>query len=179
MSRIQVNPYAPSRWPDLWALRFTQLAEHGIVFDNPTVPAIDEPSAVGDPEYDYHHIHEIYLCGKGNFWLAYLDETPIGHIGAQDINGQIELRRMFVAGSYRRQGAGSALVKALIQHAANHHVSLIELWTQSHGVGERLYARFGFEVVPALAPAFADVVALTHFEPDADEVRMRLCLTRA
>jgi hypothetical protein len=33
--------------------------------------------------------------------------------------------------------------------------------------------------VPAPAPAFADVVALTHFEPDADEVRMRLCLTRA
>lgn len=179
MSNIYIHAYTPSRWPDLWALRFTQLAEHGIVLDNPSVPAIDEPSNIGDPEYDYHHIQDIYLCGNGNFWLAYLDEKPIGHIGAQDINGQIELRRMYVAAAYRRQGAGGALVQTLIQHAVDHHVSLIELWTQWRGVGEQLYARFGFEVVPAPSNAFADVVALTHFVPGQDEVRMRLCLPLA
>ena len=174
MSNTQIHAYTPSCWPDLWALRFIQLAEHGVVFDNPTVPAIDEPSNIGDPEYDYHHIQNTYLCGAGNFWLAYLGETPIGHIGAQDVNGQIELRRMFVAAPYRRRGVGSTLVYTLIQHAADHHVGIIELWTQSHGVGERLYTSLGFEVVTGPSDAFADVVAQTHYVSGDDEVRMRL-----
>jgi GNAT superfamily N-acetyltransferase len=158
-------------------VRFAQLAEHGIVFANPTVPPINERAYGDDPEYDFHRIQETYLCGAGNFWLAYLDKAPIGYVGAQDVNGQIELRRMFVAEPYRRRGVGSALVTTLIQHAAQHHVSLIELWTQSHGVGEQLYRRLGFEVVSMPSAAFEDVLSQTRYVPKLDEVRMQLPMT--
>jgi len=174
MTTIQVMPYDPSRWSDLWAIRYAQLAEHGIVFANPVAPPIDGPFTDDDPEYDYYRMQDIYLSGAGNFWLAYLDNAPAGHIGAQDINCQIELRRMFVAAPYRRLGVGSALVSTLIEHAAGHFVDYIELWTESQGVGEQLYRHSGFTIVPEPSSAFTDVLAQTRYAPGQNEVRMQL-----
>jgi GNAT superfamily N-acetyltransferase len=173
MSTVHICPYEPSRWSDLWTIRFVQLAEHGIVFANPVAPPIDGSFTDDDPEYDYYRMQDIYLRGVGNFWLAYLDNAPVGHVGAQDINGQIELRRMFVAALYRRRGMGSALVRALIGHAAFHHVDYIELWTESHGVGEQLYRHLGFTIVPEPSSAFTDVLAQTRYAPGQNEVRMQ------
>jgi GNAT superfamily N-acetyltransferase len=173
MTSVQIHPYETSRWGDLWAVRFNQLAEHGIILP-PVVPPIDEPFADGDPEYDYYCMQDMYLRGVGNFWLAFLDDVPVGHIGAQDIDGQIELRRMFVDARYRRRGIGSALVNALIEHAMRQHVDCIELWTASHGVGEQLYRHLGFKVVPEPSSAFANVTAQTRYVPGQNEVRMQL-----
>lgn len=122
---------------------------------------------------DYHKLDSVYLRGAGGFWLAWDKNQPIGHIGAQDLGGVVELRRMYVRPEHRRCGAGSLLVQVLIDHCASQGVSAIELWTGAEGLGRRLYAKHGFRVVEGLGPGFEDVVERTGYTPGDDEVRMR------
>jgi GNAT superfamily N-acetyltransferase len=105
-------------------------------------------------------------------------ERPIGYVGAQDIGGAIELRRMYVQAAYRRQGVGTALVRALVTSCATRGAPAIELWTSPEGAGEQLYRTPGFRRVAAPGPEFADVRARTRYPAGADEVRMRLDLPR-
>ena len=65
---------------------------------------------------DMERINVAYLTGRGNFWIAWIDDQPVGHVGAQDYGDFIELRRMYVRKEFRRLGIGSALVQALIDH---------------------------------------------------------------
>jgi len=72
----------------LWQLRKHQLAEDGIIVD--TLP--DQPDLSSPYEEDYHRIDQVYLKARGNFWIAWIDDLPLGHIGAQDKGDYIELR---------------------------------------------------------------------------------------
>jgi len=46
------------------------------------------------PEMDMERIDEAYLKARGNFWIAWVDDQPVGRIGAQDLGEYVELRRM-------------------------------------------------------------------------------------
>lgn len=168
-----IRPFTWDDWRALWRLRLYQLAEAGIVVPDSAIPAAPEDVAPDDHEWDYHHIAEVYLSGKGGFWLAWADAVPIGHIAAQDLGAGIELRHMYVRLEYRRQGAGSQLVQALLEHCAVHGVRAIELWTATDGLGRKLYERQGFIAVGAPGPEFAAALECTRYTPGDDEVRMR------
>src|SRR5262245_52721407 len=64
---------------------------------------------------DLTDIPGFYQRGRGNFWVAVVDETVIGTIGLLDIgNNQGALRKMFVKAQYRGSQHGAA--KALLAH---------------------------------------------------------------
>jgi GNAT superfamily N-acetyltransferase len=171
--RVQVKPFKWEHWGALWELRAHQLAENGILL--PDLPGEGEGPDLSSPyEKDYHRIDSVYLSGAGSFWIAWLEDTPIGCVGAQDLGkvpgrGRgVELRRMYVREAYRRRGVGTCLVQALIDHCAAHGVGAVELWTAENGPGRHLYARLGFRVVPGPGPEFQDL-------PEwRDQMRMRL-----
>ncbi len=117
---------------------------------------------------------EVYLYGLGSFWLAWYHDLPIGYVGGQDVGGAIELRRMYVIAAYRRRGAGTALVRALIAHCRTHGVPVAELWTAKSGPGRRLYRALGFRETTGPGGEFEAVSALTRYTPGNDEIRMRL-----
>ena len=171
---VLVRSYSVEYWRDLWELRHHQLAEVGIIVGPDAIPS--EPRLVerGDHEWDYHRIDQVYLAGRGGFWLAWFDGTPAGHVGAQDLGDGVELRRMYVRREFRRRGIGTRLIRALVAHCAVEDVSAIELWTAERGPGRPFYERAGFHVVTGPGPEFVDVAALTAYEPRAGEVRMRL-----
>jgi len=64
---------------------------------------------------DMERIDEAYLKARGNFWIAWVDDQPVGRIGAQDLGEYVELRRMYVRKEFRRPGIGSLLAQTLIE----------------------------------------------------------------
>lgn len=169
---LAIEPFAWAHWPDLWRLHVWQLAEHGVFL--PATVAPPDPASPYEP--DLHHIAKVYLTGAGNFWLAGWDHVPVGHIGAQDIGGAVELRRMYVRAEYRRRGIGAQLIRTLIAHSHNLGVSTIELSTAADGLGRPLYAAVGFQVVDEPGQLYRQSVAPYRYSPALNEIRMRLTL---
>jgi GNAT superfamily N-acetyltransferase len=170
---VAIRPFGAGDWAALWAVRFAQLAEAGIVLADTTPPGRSRAVPEDDPEWDFHHIEQVYLGGMGNFWLARAGEQPIGYVGAQDVGGAIELRRMYVRAAYRRHGVGTALVGALLAYCAAQGAPAIELWTAGEGLGSHLYRRLGFRWVEGPGCEFQGGGARTGRAPRAEERRMR------
>ena len=173
---ISILPFAWTYWRTLWELRLYQLAEAGILLSAEDIPLHPMNVDRDDPEWDYDHIAEIYLRGAGDFWLAWWENDPAGHIAGQDFGGVIELRRMYVRSVYRRRGIATCLVQTLLNHCKTQSIKAVELWTAKHGVGRKLYERMGFKVCRAPGPEFSDLDYRTNFVPGEDEIRMRLAL---
>jgi GNAT superfamily N-acetyltransferase len=151
-----------------WHLRNCQLVEEGIMTDYDDVP--EKPDLSSPYEQDYHRIDQVYLAARGNFWIAWLDDLPVGHVGAEDKGDYVELRHMYVRVEYRRRGIGALLVQALIKHCIEQKVDMIELWTAGDGLGRILYEKSGFRKVE-----IADE-GLDGKTDDNGEIRMRLAL---
>ena len=164
---VVVKPYQSVDWPALWQLRACQLAEQGIAIY--TVPS--RPDFDSSYERDYHRMKQVYLSGKGNFWIAWITDQPVGQIGAQDLGGYIELRRLYVRELNRGAGIGTQLVTTLLEHCRGHEVGLIKLWTDPAGPGRSLYRNFGFLEVddPNKSGDFA--------RDPSGEIRMALALS--
>jgi GNAT superfamily N-acetyltransferase len=173
-SHVVIKPFAWDDWSALWAIRFAQLAEHGILLDPTAIPERARPGIDDEHEWDFHHIDQVYLRAAGSFWLAWYTDCPAGYVGGQDVGGAIELRRMYVRPSYRRLGVGTKLVKALIAHSRTQGVHTIELWTAVNGPGRRFYHALGFRGTEGPGVAFKGITPRTRYTPGADEIRMRL-----
>ena len=169
-----VRPFGWDDWPVLWAIRFAQLGEQGILLDLTAIPERPQPEPDGRHEWDLHHIDQVYLRGVGSFWLAWYRECPVGYIGGQDVGGVIELRRMYVKEDYRRLGVGTRLGEALISHSHTQNVHAVELWTSANGSGRRLYQALGFRKTEGPGLEYKDITVRTRYRPGADEIRMRL-----
>ena len=164
--RFTVLAFRQQDWNALWLVRLRQLAESGVRLD--VLP--ERPDHTSPYEQDYHRIDQVYLSGAGNFWLAWCEQLPVGHIGAQAFDDVVELRRLYVIPEYRRHGVGTALVRTLVEHCTTQRVRAIELWTVASGPGRGLYERFGFRVVDKPGPEFRVV------NYPAGEIRMRFGL---
>src|SRR5215831_12044479 len=67
-----------------------------------------------DAQPDLKDIPGFYQRADGNFWVALDDGTVIGTVALLDIgNGQVALRKMFVAAAYR--GAPCGVAKRLLE----------------------------------------------------------------
>jgi GNAT superfamily N-acetyltransferase len=167
-STYLIKPFQWEDWNGLWQLRTRQLAEEGIMTDGelPEKPDLSSPY-----EQDYHRIDQVYLAARGNFWIAWMDALPVGHIGAEDKGDHVELRRMYVRSEYRRHGIGTLLVQALIKHCIEQKVGIVELWTANDGPGRFLYEKLGFRQVEIAGEE------LDGTTDDNNEIRMRLALT--
>ena len=83
---------------------------------------------------------------------------------------------MYVKAEYRRRGAGTKLVQALIKHCAAKGVRAIELGTGENGTGRFLYEKLGFCRIDRPGPEFENVVDSTEYSSGTSEIRMRLNL---
>ncbi len=149
---IMIKPFEWQDWYAMWKLNVYHLAESGIIVDDaaqgpPNFALPYDESNPNYPEMDMERIDEAYLKGRGNFWLAWADDQPVGSVGAQDMGDYVELRRMYVRDEYRRRGIGTLLVQALIVHCKRQGASMIKLWTSDDGLGQFLYAKCGFRRV--------------------------------
>ena len=171
-ANILIKPFAWQDWNAMWQLVAYHLAEYGIIVDTiQGPPDFSIPYDETDPRYpemDMERIDQAYLKARGNFWIAWMEDQPLGHVGAQDYGDFIELRRMYVRKEFRQRGIGTLLVKALIEHCIEKNVGIIELWTAGDGLGRPLYEKLGFRKTEAKGgePEYA--------KRASQEIRMRL-----
>ncbi|MCA1055848.1 GNAT family N-acetyltransferase [Rossellomorea aquimaris] len=97
---------------------------------------------------DLFQIPSFYQAGKGNFWIAELNDKVVGTISLLDIgNHGLALRKMFVDKNYRgseMQPAKLLLDKA-IDWARNHAINTIYLGTTPQFLAaHRFYEKNGF-----------------------------------
>jgi GNAT superfamily N-acetyltransferase len=171
---VTIQPFTMAQWPDLWQIRHAHLIENGIA--ETTIQTPSSPSASSGYDTDLHAIDKVYLSGKGGFWLAYVNDIPVGYVGLQDLGDTGELRRMYVNRSYRRRGIGQALCQALIEHARQAGMHEVELWTAGDRPGQRLYEMLGFEEIILADADRQRIGMMTQREPNEDEIRMLLKL---
>jgi len=116
-------------------------------------------------------LDQVYQKGNGNFWIAMLGALPVGHIGAQDMETHIELRRMYVRKEYRKLGVGMQLVQTLIDHCCAKNVKTIEFWTDVQEPGRFLYEKLGFWEVENKEAENRTIITNKN-----NEIRIRLVL---
>ena len=89
--------------------------------------------------------------GRGGFFVAYEDDTPVGCGAVRRIEaGVAEIKRMYVAPARRGRGVGRALLDALVAEARRLGVTRLVLETgpkQPEAIA--LYERAGFVRIPA------------------------------
>lgn len=176
MKSISIQQYTPTHWIPMWQLRFAQLAEHGIYLPDDAIPTISGRPENDTYEWDLNHIDEVYCSGGGGYWLAWLGEEPVGSVGAQDLGGVVELRRMYVKAAYRRQGIGRLLVEVLVAHCQASGMRTVELWTDAGGLGQPFYEQLRFCQVPTPGSGFEAVNQATRRTPKIGDIRMQLIL---
>lgn len=163
---IEIRMFTLTEWRSLEELWAAYLAEHGIEIDPADFTDAPEDTPPGSEEWDLDHIEQVYLAGGGGFWMAWAGDTAVGCVGAQDLGGVTELRRMRVRAEYRKQGIGKRLVNALIDHCRSTGIAAIEVWTDFDGIGQYLYRSCGFREVAERGPEFAEALL-------RDEMRFR------
>jgi GNAT superfamily N-acetyltransferase len=90
-----------------------------------------------------------YCPPQGDVLLAYLDGNPVGTVAIYRMNDTCcELKSMFVAPTYRKQGVAEALCDAVISLAQAQNYALVRLTTGLRQVAARmLYEKLGFAIV--------------------------------
>lgn len=79
--------------------------------------------------------------------LAEMDDVPAGFALARRIAGEAELLLLAVAPSFRRQGVGGALLRAVIAEARDGDCLKLHLEVRASNPAATLYAGHGFEKV--------------------------------
>jgi GNAT superfamily N-acetyltransferase len=94
------------------------------------------------------------LCQAGTLWIAVdAQDEPVGFLAAQELDGHFYIAEVSVAASHHRQGIGSRLVEAAIEHGRRLKFDAITLATyRDVPWNGPFYARFGFiEIDPTAA----------------------------
>ncbi|NKE58561.1 GNAT family N-acetyltransferase [Lentzea sp. PSKA42] len=82
---------------------------------------------------------------EGGLKLVALDPGPVGLVGAMSHPAGLYLYSMWVRDSHRGRGVGEALVKAVLEWAAEHGWKVVRLRVWEDNVpARRLYKRLGF-----------------------------------
>jgi putative acetyltransferase len=113
-------------------------------------------------EPDLRAVCSAYAAKGGQFWVAVdgTDERVVGCVGWSPSSdrsrpGWLELRKLYVARSYRRRGLASALCEHVEAAAHARSAPGIELWSDTRFEGaHRFYAQRGYERQAAVRQLF-------------------------
>jgi GNAT superfamily N-acetyltransferase len=116
----------------------------GAVYDEHPGCVLDLPGLDADLSYP-----ETHAACRGNRWWVVEDAGGIvATVGVSALreDGAVELKRLYVAASHRRQGLASRLVATVDAHAARVGATRLELWSDTRFEdAHRLYTGQGYE----------------------------------
>ena len=105
-----------------------------------------------EEQTDLRDVQTYYVAAGAQFWVAVDDGAIMGTIGLLNIgHGDVALRKMFVAPSYRGKphGIAAALLAASLAWAATAGFRRVLLGTtEKFLAAHRFYEKNGFEVTP-------------------------------
>ena len=134
---------------DVRIVPFVQSDQAGVL--DVILPIQQEEFAIpitAEDQPDLLAITDFYQTGTGGFWVAKAAGRVVGTIGLKDIgNGEVALRKMFVATHYRGSPPGTAgkLLTTVLTAAESRGIATIFLGTTDKFVGaHRFYEKNGF-----------------------------------
>lgn len=135
LADVVVRRYAPGDAGQVWRLHEEGLRDFGAWVG-------------GDPisDADLHDIEGVYLAARSNFWVAEVDGEIIATTAVRAIDEEtVELKRMRVAGAWRRRGIGRRLLELAEAFCRQEGYRRIVLDTTEAMVpAQTLYTRHGF-----------------------------------
>lgn len=92
-----------------------------------------------------------YVPPRGGLWVAYVDEEPAGSAALREHQPDIaEIKRMYVAPSYRKMGVARTLLRYVIREANKLGYGTVRLGTlTTMHPAQSLYESEGFRSIPA------------------------------
>lgn len=131
----------PWEHPDAVALRDAMTVEVGALYGEEPAHANRDGSGGVDPRSVAATV------------LVYDGEVPIGHAALRRLDGELEIKRMYVPPSHRGTGIAEELMVAMEQIAREGGASRVVLHT---GTKQRaaiaLYERHGYRAIPVYPP---------------------------
>ena len=128
----------------------------------------DEHGFTWDAEGYHRDLRDAATHYGGAFWVAEVDGEIVGtaglELGADGVGGlpgcDCSLERLYVLGRARGRGAGSALLRAVLDEARAHGRRRLAIWSDKRlEDAHRLYERFGARVA----------AERVHDDPDASD----------
>jgi len=103
------------------------------------------------------------------FFVAWLDNEPVGCGGIALLDGFAEMKRLYVRPNVRGKGIAEAIVSKLAEETVKSGRTLLRLETGSHSFAAlRFYSRLGFQLCEAFEPYVfmppRDIIASVFFE---------------
>ncbi len=133
---ISVVPYDAARHGDApWRVVSAVFAEYGFPFS--------------ENGYDDDLLHPAAHYDGRTGWFAVAENARGEVVGCVGVTGEgagrFELHRLYVLAEARRAGAGSALIRWVLDTARARGATSVELFSDVHFIdAHRLYERFGF-----------------------------------
>ena len=98
--------------------------------------------------WDAEALRRILALSGGFGRLAWQPDTPIGFVLARDLGNECEILSLGIVPEHRRQGAGQALLNAVMEEAARlGRPSVVLEVAADNGAARALYAGAGFVAV--------------------------------
>lgn len=101
-------------------------------------------------EKELHNLQEIYTLPKGNMFIVYDDNIPIGCVAIKEHDERVcEMKRLFVKQKYRGQGIATKLIQTVFEFAKQNGYEKVFLETLPEVMKEAvsLYKRMGFIIL--------------------------------
>lgn len=129
---------------------------------------------------DIGQIEEYYTKKQGGFWIALKDKNLVGMYGLEAVsNTNMELRRMYVAPSYRRQGIAQKLLSHAEAQCSKLGKTVLELSTSEiQEPSLQLYRNDGFvllreeTVTQASNKTIGGGIRRFYFEKQIEEAKL-------
>jgi ribosomal protein S18 acetylase RimI-like enzyme len=135
-----VRRVSETDWSALRAVRLRSLADSPDAFGS----TLEREAAFSDTDWQ-EWARDSEAGSAETCILAWLEEAPVGIVGAYTKDGHAHLIAMWVAAEARRQGLGRALVEAIVSWSAESGAQTIRLDVMVGNVeARRLHESFGF-----------------------------------
>ena len=126
----------------------SDMQERVVDFFKKCFSAASIPYSPMDRHVDVANVEQHYM-ENGCFWCFVDDNEVIGTIAIRilnDLNGVVELKRMFVVPEYQGRGYGKLLLEHAIKYAREQQYQKICLDTRKQfSIAQHLYRSFGFQ----------------------------------
>ena len=80
---------------------------------------------------ELRRISSAYREWGGQFWIAEREGVVVGSVGYTSVAAGVELKKLYVAASARRQGLGQQLCERVEAAARARGATLVELWSDT------------------------------------------------
>lgn len=158
-AELQIRRYRPEDHDRLWAIH------------NRALQSVSAHAGNGDWDDDLHHVSEVYLRNKGEFYVGELEGRIVAMGGLKRISDDTaEVKRMRVDPPHQGAGYGKTILRALELRARELGYRTLTLeTTQRQRAARHIYAAAGYIEQSRRQMGEFTIIRMTKTLPDSKD----------